>query len=293
GIAPEQLDTIFLPFEQVGERGRKIEGAGLGLAITQKLAALMRSRVYVESAPGKGSIFWLDLEFPIASPQRSSIIQASQNIVGYEGSRRTILVVDDRWENRLVLVNMLAPLGFEMVEAADGKAGLETAMRIRPDLIITDLILPELDGWEMTRRLRRSPELHDVPVIASSASVFRSERQKSQEAGCDCFLAKPVRYEELLEQLQFYLNLTWIYEQDETIAGEESSSNELFLPPAEELTLLYEAALNGDIYAIKEEANRLLELNSQYQAFAERVLELADAFEDEEIVNLVEPYLPS
>jgi signal transduction histidine kinase len=292
GIAPEQLETIFLPFEQVGEKVKKIEGAGLGLAISQKLAVLMGSQVCVESCLGKGSTFWIDIDFPIASCQgSSSAVPSVQNIVGYEGSRRKVLVVDDRWENRLVLVNMLAPLGFEMVEAVDGQEGLEKARQLQPDLIVTDLILPALDGWEMTRRLRRSPELQNVVVIASSASVFSSERQKSKAAGCHDFLPKPVHFEELLEKLQGYLNLTWIYEQGEVSGGKNGSFSEIILPPLEELSLLYDAALNGDIYVIKEEAHRLRELDSQYQAFTDRVLELADAFEDEEIVTLLEPYL--
>ncbi|MDY6781401.1 MAG: response regulator [Cyanobacteriota bacterium] len=293
GIAPEQLESIFLPFEQVGERAKKIEGAGLGLAITQKLAALMGSQVCVESCLGSGSTFWIDLDFPIAFPQRiSHAVPLVNNIIGYEGSRRKVLVVDDRWENRLVLVNMLAPLGFEMFEAVDGKEGLEKASQLQPDLVITDLILPKLDGWEITRQLRQSPILQDIIVIASSASVFSSERQKSKEAGCNDFLPKPVRFEELLEKLQTYLNLTWIYEQEENNGEKNDSSTQIILPPSEELILLYDAALNGDVYVIKEEAYRLRELDARYQTFTSRVLELADAFEDEEIVTLIESHLP-
>jgi signal transduction histidine kinase len=292
GIAPEQLDTIFLPFEQVGESARTTEGTGLGLAITQKLAAMMGSKVYVESTPGQGSKFWLDLEFPLASAQLSSTsIQSPQNVMGYHGSTRKILIIDDRWENRLVLVNMLVPLGFEAIEATNGKEGLERAARVQPDLIITDLIMPEMDGWEMTRQLRQSPQLENVVVIASSASVFSAERQKSQEVGCNDFLPKPIRLEELLEQLQIHLDLTWIYDIDERITDEMRDAGEMTVPPAAELENLYDAALNGDIQAIKEEATRLQELGSQYQTFAHKVLELADAFEDEAIVNLVEPHL--
>lgn len=293
GIAPDQLEKIFLPFEQVGESRRSTEGTGLGLAITQRLAAMMGSQVGVESTLGKGSKFWLDLDFPLASSQLSPMrVQSSQNIIGYQGQRRKIAIVDDRWENRMVLVNMLTPLGFETIEARNGREGLEQALASPPDLILTDLIMPEMDGWEMVRRMRQSPELQNVIAIASSASVFGTERQKSQEVGCNDFLSKPIRLEELLEQLQTHLKLTWIHEKDESITVEGNNS-EMTVPPAEELEDIYEAALNGDIYAIKQEANRLGELHPQYQTFANTILELADAFEDEAIVNLVEPHLLS
>ncbi|MBD2678661.1 MULTISPECIES: response regulator [Nostoc] len=93
-------------------------------------------------------------------------------IIGFEGSQRQVVVVDDRWENRSVLVSLLEPLGFAVMEVSNGREGLAKAKEIHPDVIITDLMMPEMNGYEMLRELRQIPELKHVPAIASSASVF-------------------------------------------------------------------------------------------------------------------------
>ncbi|HIK29846.1 MAG TPA: response regulator [Oscillatoriales cyanobacterium M59_W2019_021] len=292
GISPEQTDKIFLPFEQVGESSRQAEGTGLGLAISQQLAGMMGSQICVKSVLGQGSQFWIDLEFPVAiMSSETTILRALRTIIGYEGEPQKILVVDDRWENRAVLVNLLEPLGFETIEATNGKEGLVKALRERPNLIIVDLLMPDMNGWEMTRQARQYSELKTMPIIASSASVFERERQKSQEAGCDDFLPKPIQVEELFDCLETHLNLTWICEDEAERNESDLSSDASSVPPFDELLPLYEYAQNGDIKRIKQEANRLYHLDSKYRNFAERVIELAEFFEDEEIVKLVEPHI--
>ena len=116
GIAPDQLDKIFQAFEQVGDRQRQAEGTGLGLAISQRIVQLMNGQIQVKSQPGVGSEFFFEVELAIATDwvQQNSFTTGKQ-IIGYEGQRRSILVVDDRWENRAVLVNLLEPLGFQVV----------------------------------------------------------------------------------------------------------------------------------------------------------------------------------
>ncbi len=152
-----------------------------------------------------------------------------------------------------------------------------------------------MNGLEMTRRLRNSPSFKDAIIIASSASVFSFDRQQSREAGCNDFVPKPVQSEELLNQLKHYLKLEWIYEaKDElTIQTQDASlpMSEMVVPPAKELTALYKAAKSGYILDIQEEANRLKQLDSDYAAFADKIIELADAFEDEAIAKWVSLYL--
>jgi hypothetical protein len=205
------------------------------------------------------------------------------------------MIVDDRWENRSVIVNMLELIGFEVIEAGNGQEGLEEALECQPDLIITDLAMPVMDGFEMTRRLRESGAFKDTIIIASSASVFSFDRQQSQEAGCNDFIPKPVQSEELLNKLENYLELEWIYEaKDELTTQTQDASvqmSEIVVPPAKELTALYKAAKSGYILDIQEEANRLKQLAPEYVAFADKIIELADAFEDEAIVKWVSLYL--
>jgi signal transduction histidine kinase len=148
GITPTELGKIFLPFEQVGEKKRQIEGTGLGLAITRQLVQMMDSDIQVKSQIGQGSTFWFEIAIAEASEWVQSAMPVSKRqIIGFEGSPRTILMVDDRWENRIVITNLLQPLGFNVVEATNGKEGLEKAIALKPELVITDLIMPENESF--------------------------------------------------------------------------------------------------------------------------------------------------
>jgi response regulator RpfG family c-di-GMP phosphodiesterase len=143
--------------------------------------------------------------------------------------------------------------------------------------------------------LRESPSFRNTIIIASSASVFSFDRQQSREAGCNDFVPKPVQSEELLNQLQNYLDLEWIYEPKDGLAIQTQDvsvpMSKMVVPPATELTALHKAARSGYILDIQEEANRLKQLDPQYVAFADKILELAEAFDDEAIAKWVSLYL--
>ncbi|MBD2541539.1 response regulator [Coleofasciculus sp. FACHB-SPT36] len=183
GMASEQLEEIFLPFHQVGERDRKSEGTGLGLAISRQLVQMMGSEIKVNSILGKGSVFYFDLDLPLVD-QWADVTQIDERpIIGYLGDKRKILIADDQWENRSILVKMLEPLGFEIREATDGLDCITKAQEWQPHVILMDLMMPALNGLEATRRIRKSPDLK-VVVIATSASVFDCDQQQSFQAGC-------------------------------------------------------------------------------------------------------------
>lgn len=290
GMAPEQLEKIFLPFEQVGDSSRRVEGTGLGLAISQKIVSMMESKIFVESSPGIGSTFWFDLDLPEASNLIDSIpVKSPPNIIGYQGEKRKILIIDDCWENCSVIIAMLEAIGFEIQSAANGQEGLEKAVEFQPNLIITDLVMPVIDGFEMTRKLRELPAFQDTIILATSASVFEFHRQKSRESGCNDFLPKPIQAEELMQKIKEYLDLFWLYEVQDKVQTQESweQSQEMVMPPVEELISLYEAAQIGHIERIKQEAIRLKQLDFKYTPFAAKIWQLAEDFDDEEVVNLV------
>jgi PAS domain S-box-containing protein len=292
GMSREELEKIFLSFEQVGDNSRRAEGTGLGLAISQKIVERMGSQIFVESTPGVGSTFWFDLDVPeaLTSTQPMSV-KLTDNIIGYSGSKRKILVVDDRWENCAVIINMLEPIGFELFEATNGQEGLEKAVECKPDLILVDLVMPVMDGHQMTRQLRQLPAFQDTIIIAISAHAFEADRQQSRESGCNDFLPKPVQSKELLNKIKTYLNLSWSYDDVGRRTQKSDHSSQMVIPPPEELVALYEAACSGDIEGVEREGIRLQELSSEYILFAIRVLELAQAFEYEEIATLVDHYL--
>jgi len=213
GIAQKQLDVIFKDFQQVGDKNRQIQGTGLGLAISRRLVDIMGGQLQVTSELNQGSTFWFDLPLPfVHEVDNPTISEETHLIIGIQGNHKPmILVVDDQVNNRQFLVRFLTSLGFYVVEANDGQAGLAKAIEVNPEVIITDLLMPNMNGFELIQELRQSTQLKDKVIIATSASVYETDRQESLAVGSDDFLPKPIKVELLLEQLQRYLKLEWIY----------------------------------------------------------------------------------
>ncbi|MBW4610710.1 MAG: response regulator [Hassallia sp. WJT32-NPBG1] len=297
GMSHDQLKKIFLPFEQVGSECRKSEGAGLGLAITQKIISLMKSSISVQSQLGEGSIFSFDVEL-LTAPNWSETAKTFSNgtIIGFCGKHKNILVVDDKWENRSVLVNLLEPIGFNIIEAKNGQEGLDKAVEFQPNLIISDLIMPVMDGFNMIQHLRRSPKLKEVVVIASSASVFETDQHKSLDAGANEFLPKPVQVETLLELLRVHLKLEWLYEKNNQADNEPDESISptpgiIVAPPAEDLSRLYDLALKGRVKAIQDQVDKLAQSDEKLTFFAQEIIQLAKKFQIKKIQIFIQQYL--
>ncbi|ACC84619.1 hybrid sensor histidine kinase/response regulator [Nostoc punctiforme] len=295
GITPVELSQIFLPFEQVGEKKRQAEGTGLGLAITRQLVQMMGSDIHVHSQIGQGSSFLFELEIPEATDWvQSAIATSEKQIIGFEGGPYTILMVDDRWENRTVITNLLQPLGFNVVEASNGKEGLEKAIALKPNLIVTDLLMPEMDGFELIKHLRHTPEIQDVLIIVSSASVFEADRNRSLQAGGNAFLSKPIQVDELLHQLEQYLNLVWIYKQSQP-DGEKAKDGttataQLILPSPQVLQELVILASRGNFNGIIKWADQLEETDTTFAPFANELRQLARQFDEDLIINFLTKY---
>ncbi|MBD2209496.1 response regulator [Nostoc linckia FACHB-104] len=298
GMSQEQIEKIFLPFEQVGDNQKQSEGTGLGLAISQKIVQLMGSKIQVKSELNQGSTFWIDLDLQESSDWMQSVRTiAGDQIVGIANGKRKVLIVDDKWENRSVIVNLLQELGFEIAEASNGEEALEKAGQFFPDLIITDLAMPVMDGFELTRRLRRLPEFQDLAIIVSSASVFESDEHKSIGVGADDFLPKPVHMEDLFLKLQQYLQVEWIYESLQSKAtvavipvNPQIAVNELIVIPPGEVEQLFELAMRGNIKGIREQAEKLKQLDEKFIPFAQELLQLAKSFQIDKIKEFIQIY---
>ncbi|HAO12328.1 MAG TPA: hypothetical protein DCQ51_14420 [Planktothrix sp. UBA8407] len=281
GINPEQLENIFLPFEQVAEISYRSEGTGLGLAITQRLIKHLGGDLYVESNPGKGSHFWFELNLPISTEmQPISEANSLYSIVGFKGNKNQILVVDDKQENRSVLVDLLQPLGFKIVEASNGQEGLYQLKKTQFDLVIVDLVMPIMDGFEMTRRIRSLPEFYHIPVIATSASVYQWDREQSQNAGCNDFLSKPLEVEELLLKLKTWLKLEWEYDYPENniLQTPAENSPDLVIPSSEILSSLIKLAKRGRVLELEAEVIKLKQINPDLSLFSDRIKCLTQDF---------------
>lgn len=289
GIAEGDLGKLFQPFTQVGNKASAAAtGTGLGLAISRSLVERMGGRLHVESKVGWGSRFWFDITLPVVSAAQPSPA-LTRRIVGYAGPRRRVLVVDDIAANRAVMVDMLAPLGFEIAEAADGEAALAEAERFKPELILMDLRLPgAIDGLEATRRLRGTGRAVGLRIVAVSASAYDLDRDECLVAGCDAFLAKPFREEDLWAIMGRLLGLAWVQaEAEETRAPFALAVQP---PPPAEATAIYDLAAKGDVVAIRARAQALLAADPKYAPFAQNVLDLAGRFKMKAIRQFVARY---
>jgi PAS domain S-box-containing protein len=291
GIGADRLEAIFQPFEQAGEAPRRLGGTGLGLAISRQYVRLMGGDIQVESRVGQGSTFWFDLNLQVVEAELTAA-PPEWVVTGYKGPRRKVLVVDDVAENRAVVVDMLGHLGFEMVEAADGREGLKKAQTLWPELILMDIVMPEMDGLEATRRLRQLPDFKDVPIIAISASASMEDEEISLAAGVNTFLPKPVELDRLLTQIAALLKLDWTYElPGASLLPEPQRAGPLVVPPAWEMDILLRLAREGDMRGLLRQATRLTELDQRYLPFANQLRHLAQRFESKAILRLVERHL--
>jgi len=295
GMSPDQLEKIFQPFEQIGDAQQRAEGTGLGLAISRQLVEVMGGQLQVTSETGQGSAFRFEATFPIVEAIAKDEQASRPEIVAYKGERRMVLVVDDKQENRLVLLGMLEPLGFDIEMAENGQVAVDRVGQFQPDLILMDLIMPVLTGFEAVKMIRQMPEMQDTPIIAVSASVLDMDQVQSQRVGCNAFLPKPVIENELLVWLEKLMSLEWVFDNAElepSVEDQEAPVQDAPLapPPQDELEILYELAIYGNMDRIQEQAAHLEKLDKKYTPFANKLRQLASEFEDEQILALIEQF---
>lgn len=189
-------------------------------------------------------------------------------------------------------MSLLEPIGFEVTEANNGQEGLEKIMALQPDVIITDLMMPVMNGYELLKRIRESETLKDVVAIASSASVFESNQQEAIDAGANLFLPKPVQAEELLQQLQQLLKLEWVYEIAATAPADQPAEPVVMIPPAKEvLQQLLNLVQDGDTQGIIEMAQQLPASDATLTPFAQNLSQLASGFQLKPLKTFIEGYL--
>lgn len=296
GIATEQLSRLFKAFEQVGDSRNHTEGTGLGLAISQRIVQLMGGEIQVSSQLGVGSEFSFCVTLPLAQEGAIEVTELpSQPVVGYLGDRRTLLVIDDRWENRAVIQNLLAQLDFEIVEAMNGEDGLEKLQVCQPDVVILDLAMPVMDGFEFLQRLRHDAAytpFKRIPVIVSSASVGPTDQQLAVEQGGDTFLTKPVDAQALFQVLAEQLSLDWVYEDHPGDFDQQViAADQMVMPSSQILQTLLTFAQMDNVSDLREHLEHLVEIDVQYLPFTEPMLKLAKQYRTEEIETLLQEYL--
>jgi len=207
-LSEQQLGRLFKPFEQVGDVHQRSGGTGLGLVICRQFVRLMGGEVCVDSRDGQGNTFWFEVDAPVVQPaMRQTVLDEPGALADDVWPRRRVLVVDDVADNRALLVTALESVGFDVREASGGLQGIEQAQELRPDLIIMDIVMPEVDGIEAIRRLRELPVQSATPIIAVSASATPEVEARTLAAGANAFLAKPVNMQGLLKTVAHLLRI--------------------------------------------------------------------------------------
>jgi len=286
GMSAQQLGRIFQPFEQVTTAQRREGGTGLGLAISQELVRLMGGKIAVVSEPGKGSTFWFEITVPVANAAPAPV-ETQETLVGYEGERKRLLVVDDMPRNRAILLDVLQEAEFIVAAATNGLECLVLLDTFKPDLILMDVMMPVMDGNEATRRIRQMPAWASIPIVAVTASASAEDEHRSRDAGANAFLAKPVDHDLLLRTVGRLLSLKWITEQPAPAASEGDVDAGIVAPPAEAIEELWQLAQIGNMRKIREHAAYLQGLDPAYGPFAHRVDALAQGYHSKQLAAFV------
>jgi PAS domain S-box-containing protein len=200
GIDPGAIERLFSPFERLGAEQGGIAGTGIGLALCRQLADLMHAGIGVDSRVGEGSTFWIDL--PRAASAAPVPPSALPEPAVWTSAPADLLYIEDDPANAELVAEFLARHSFVRLRVAhDGATGLALAAAQPPDLVLTDLEMPGLDGFQVLERLRADPRLAGVPVVALSAAALSADRERVAAAGFDRFLSKPLDLQRLLAVL--------------------------------------------------------------------------------------------
>lgn len=295
GISPDKLEAVFEPFTQLATHRQVREGTGLGLNITRQLLILMHGTIEIESTVNCGSTFRVELPLARALEIEITDEMHQMGITGYQGQRRSILVVDDNINNTAMLVSLLDPLGFTVSTAENGRTALMLASERHPDLVILDLVMPEMDGLECAREMRKMPGAA-MKIIGASATVTDSANKEAFAAACNAFVAKPIRIDPLLDRIGELLEITWNrspYNLPASIPspGADDSVASFEIPPGAELKAVHELSLRGDVRKIQSWAIQLEESEPRYGQFAGKLRELAGSYRTKDILSLLNEHM--
>ncbi|MCW5317727.1 response regulator [Nostoc sp. KVJ3] len=297
GIANSDFNRLFEPFVQT-EAGQKAqEGTGLGLPISQRFVQLMGGDIRVNSTLGKGSIFTFDIRTRTVIMDTLPMSAPIRQIIGLEKGQPSyrILIVEDKLENRRLLVELLTPIGFEVREAVNGQAAIDLWQSWSPHLIWMDLRMPIMNGFEATKQIKAA--IAQAPVIiALTGSAFEEDRLTAMSVGFDDFVRKPFRTTVIFEKMAEYLGVRYIYadelENQEKASWPSNASSftpdlltvaDLSVMPSDWIEQLHQAALRINA---KEVLMLIKQIPEQHAHLIKALTNLVDCFCFEEIIAL-------
>ncbi|MCP4148956.1 MAG: response regulator [bacterium] len=280
GIPPDQQDLIFKAFQQQkGQTFSKFGGTGLGLAITRRLVEMMKGRISLESKEGEGATFYVTLrDIEVLSTETNEEIEQklTPGTLQFEGA--TILIADDIPMNRDLIKGYLENSGITIFEAEDGSEAVALSLRHRPDLVLMDIKMPKLSGFEAIRVFKKEKELKNIPIIVVTASAMPEEEREIKRLGCEGFLKKPLDRKELVTELMRFLSHTTLPEVICTPLEKENIELQGALSPESLATLpeLVSILETDSMTEFKRISNRFI--FDEMEAFADDLTELGDQY---------------
>jgi signal transduction histidine kinase/ActR/RegA family two-component response regulator len=280
GIRQGDLERIFQPFERAGTAASQLTaGTGLGLTITSLLTKIMGGDITVSSEVGSGSTFRVKLFLSEVSKPRI-VSTMEYQVRGYTGPRQTVLVVDDNKVQRELIRDLLEPLGFIIFGAAGGRECLDLFEKVSPDLILLDIAMPEMDGWEVAQRVRRLPGKR-AAILVLSANLTDPHHMVDGERLCDDTLMKPVDLRQLLKKIHALLDIDWVYEtraaaDEPAIAGPAAGAA---FPGGDDLDELIRLGEIGHVRGILTKLDEIEARTPECLAFTARMRLFVNAFD--------------
>ncbi len=293
GISEEEIGKLFRHFEQTSTGVKKGTGTGLGLALSRELALLMGGDITVSSKVGEGSIFTFKIEFTDGNESEIEKTDTKRVIsIADKSKSYTILVVDDKKENLQVAVNLLELVGFRTEKAVDGKEAIEKVIASKPDLILMDMRMPVMDGYEATRIIKTMDDYKEIPIVALTASTFEDERKRIEALKMQGYIRKPFRESDLFNTIGKTLNIKYIYENepDEVVTDNlenEITSSEIILDklPDSFIKEMQDAISVADLDKI---ILLISGIESNFPALSNKLMEMANKYEYAQIEELLQ-----
>jgi two-component system sensor histidine kinase/response regulator len=293
GVDEEEVAVIFEAFGQ-GRNGRLLqEGTGLGLAISKRFVEMLGGQLHLTSHPGSGSLFAFDVPLTNTgddehAPESRRTVQALAP--GQPPYR--ILIVEDEAASRALLVHLLTRVGFEVHTATNGEEGVAACQAWPPDLILMDIRMPVMNGYEATRQIKASLQGKAPVIIALTAYAFEEDRRSVLEAGCDDFIQKPLREEILFELLGTHLGVRYLYDGSEATGAEQAAEIDeaqahaiVRKMPSDWVEAVRAAAMQADDTTLRA---LLDQVRSEQAALVHRLLVWVNTYQFEPIIGLMQ-----
>ncbi|MGQ4647968.1 ATP-binding protein [Lyngbya aestuarii] len=292
GIASEELDNLFEAFVQTQTGKQAQEGTGLGLSIAQDFVHLMGGKITVSSQVGRGTVFQFNIKAKVVDAKEVNNQRPKRRVVALEPNQPQyrVLIVDDKQINRQLLIQLLSSLGFALKEASNGKEAVAVWDEWEPHLIWMDMRMPMMDGYEATKAIKTTTKGQATAVIALTASVLEEEKAVVLSAGCDDFLRKPFREEEIFSAMNKHLGVRYVYDDQSDLLERPTSEPNLLdatsfqAIPVKYKSQLQEAILLGDLDLIDVSLSQIRTHNAQ---LADAIKKCLDNFEYDTIINLI------